>query len=165
MKGIFISYRHGGVGQHVAGRITKYLGDRFGTELVFLDVQGIEPGQDFEKAIDASLTQCHTFIVILDTYWNSAEQIQRLHDTEDYVRREINSALERDLLILPVLIDGTVMPIESSLPDCLKSLSRYQALHLRHETFESDIGRLIHAVDQHYIELAALRNQAISVST
>ncbi|MBU1342324.1 MAG: toll/interleukin-1 receptor domain-containing protein [Proteobacteria bacterium] len=158
MKGIFISYRRGGAGGHAAGRIETSLKDRFGRDLVFLDVQDISPGQNFDKAIDAALTQCHAFVVVLDRHWRSEEQIQRLHDPADYVRREITAALERDAVIFPILIDGTAMPNELSLPDCLQSLTRYQALSLRHETFDNDIGLLIKAIEQHYLELKAIEN-------
>ena len=157
MKGIFISYRRGGAGSHAAGRISQYLGNRFGTDLLFLDVQDIPKGQDFDKAIDAALTQCQAFIAVIVRYWSSVEQIQRLHDPEDYVRRKIIATLERDALILPALIDEAVMPAESSLPGCLQSLRRHQALPLRHETFESDIGALIQVVEERYMESSSCR--------
>jgi hypothetical protein len=50
---IFLSYRREDT-RHVVGRIGDRLTDHFGDERVFVDVDTIEPGQDFAKAIAAA---------------------------------------------------------------------------------------------------------------
>ena len=158
MKGIFVSYRRSDVGSHAAGRISQYLSERYGRDLVYFDIQDIQPGHNFDAGIDQALGQCHAFIVMIDKYWTNTEQLQRLHNPEDFVRREITVALGSDVLTLPVTIENTPMPNASSLPDCLKSLCLHQALPLRHTTFERDIAAVFDVLDAHYTELEAVRN-------
>lgn len=158
MNGIFISYRRGETGSHVAGRISQCLGDRYGADLVFFDVQDIRPGHHFDKQIDDALRQCHAFLVVIDNQWVSAEQLRRLFSPSDFVRREIETALGRDVSVIPLLIDDAIMPSEESLPDCLRAFSVCQAIHLRHATFDIDISQLFAELDRRYAELDALRN-------
>jgi hypothetical protein len=53
-EGIFVSYRRGETG-HVAGRLADRLMERFGPSRVFIDVDSIEPGVDFEEAIEGAI--------------------------------------------------------------------------------------------------------------
>ncbi len=158
MNGIFVSYRRGETGSHAAGRISQCLNDRYGEDFVFFDVQDIRAGGQFDTQIDDALKHSRALVVVIDKHWISVEQLKRLHDPEDFVRREIAAALGRDVMVIPVLIDDTPMPTADSLPDCLKSLCAWQAMPLRHTTFDGDIGALIAELDKRYAELEALRN-------
>ena len=55
MRAIFISYRREDTEGH-AGRLFRDLAERFGKELVFMDVAGIEPGRDFHRALTRTYT-------------------------------------------------------------------------------------------------------------
>ena len=48
---MFISYRRGSAASASARLLHRVLTDRFGSERVFMDVDNIEPGQDFIAAI------------------------------------------------------------------------------------------------------------------
>ena len=71
---------------------------------------------------------------------------RRLEDEKDYVRIEIASALKRGIPVIPVLLDGTPMPSQSELPDYLKSLTRRQALELRHTRIAVDADAIVSAL-------------------
>ena len=62
----------------------------------------------------------------------------RLDSAHDYVRIELAAALTRDIPVIPVLVDGAMMPSEDKLPDDLKSFARRYALELRYTRFNSD---------------------------
>ena len=54
---IFISYRRDDT-EGEAGRLFDDLTRAFGSDAVFMDVAGIEPGTDFRKAIDDNVGFC-----------------------------------------------------------------------------------------------------------
>jgi hypothetical protein len=67
----------------------------------------------------------------------------RLDDPDDLVRLEIGAALGRDIRVIPILVAGAVMPRRHELPEELASLAGRNALFLRHESFRSDVDRLL----------------------
>jgi hypothetical protein len=65
---IFISYRRDDAAAY-AGRIADHFGARIGASRVFMDVEDIRPGQNFAEAIDRTLAQCSTVLVVLGPRW------------------------------------------------------------------------------------------------
>ena len=72
---------------------------------------------------------------------------RRLDSDKDYVRAELASALKRDIAVIPILVDGAVLPAEDSLSDDLKPLARRHALELRHTRFAADADAIVHALE------------------
>src|SRR5688572_23306247 len=110
--GIFVSYRRQET-QHVAGRLADRLTLRFGVERVFMDVDSIAPGADFTKAITEAVSRCDVLIALIGRQWTGvvdADGARRLDDPDDFVVQEIHAALERDIPVVPVLVDGATMP-------------------------------------------------------
>ena len=73
---------------------------------------------------------------------------RRLDDPSDFVRIEIEAALQRNVPVIPVLVDGAAMPRAGELPDSLKKLTRRQAVEISHTRFDSDAERLTEALSQ-----------------
>ena len=73
-----------------------------------------------------------------------------LESTVDYVRVELEAALQRDsrVRVLPVLLDSTQMPGSNSLPRPLRRLSELAAAELRHTRWADDVARLIERIDE-----------------
>ena len=116
---------------------------------LLMDVDAIEPGFDFVKQLETQVSQCDALLALIGPHWSAAEDEQgrrRLEDETDYVRIEIASALKRGIPVIPVLLDGTPMPSQSELPDDLKSLTRRQALELRHTRFAVDADAIVTAL-------------------
>ena len=81
--------------------------------------------------------------------------LRRLDDPSDWVVAETAAALRRNAPVIPVLVDGARMPARSELPDVLASLASRQGMTLRYESFSSDVGRLIAAIDKRVRATAA----------
>ena len=50
--------------------------------------------------------------------------------------------------VVPILVEGAVMPRRQDLPESLAGLARRQALLIRHESFRYDAGRLLTAIER-----------------
>jgi hypothetical protein len=68
---------------------------------------------------------------------------RRLDNPNDFVRIEIAAALQRDIPVIPILLDGARMPRTSQLPDDLKELASRNGLDVRHASFHDDVEKLI----------------------
>ena len=148
--GIFISYRRQET-SHLAGRLYDRLADQFGESQVFIDVDTIEPGVDFAEEIFRAVAACNVLLAIIGPTWLTAadeRDTRRLNDPDDIVRLEIQAALTRGIRVIPILVEGAVMPTRDDLPDSLADLARRNALLIRHESFRSDAGRLVAAIER-----------------
>ena len=144
---VFVSYRREDT-RHVAGRLADRLVERF---QVFMDMDTIEPGTDFTDVIRRAVNDCDVFLSIIGTQWTTADDEngrRRLDDPNDWVVAETATALQRKVPVIPVLVDGARMPVRTELPDVLASLASRQGMTLRHESFSSDVGRLIAAIEK-----------------
>jgi hypothetical protein len=148
--GIFVSYRRQET-QHVAGRLADRLTLTFGAPRVFMDVDSIAPGADFTRAITEAVSRCDVLIALIGRQWKNvvnSDGERRLDDPDDFVVQEIRAALERDIPVIPVLVDGATMPRAKELPDSLKQLSHRHAVRLDAETFKGDMSSLLNALER-----------------
>jgi TIR domain len=147
---VFISYRRQET-SGLAGRLYDRLAARFGDDQVFMDVDTITLGVDFAEVITQAVSTCEVLLAVIGSRWlaiSDAEGRRRLDDPDDIVRLEIAAALERDIRVIPVLVEGAAMPHREKLPESLVRLTRRNALSLRHESFRADADRLLAAIDQ-----------------
>ena len=110
----------------------------------------IEPGTDFAQAIAGAVATCAVLLAIIGPHWLTvADEMgrRRLEDPDDIVRLEIEAALARDVRVIPVLVEGAVMPQRQDLPESLAGLLRRHAFVMRHESFRSDVERLIASIE------------------
>jgi TIR domain-containing protein len=146
---VFISYRRSDT-QMVAGRLREALARHFGESAIFRDKNSIGAGEDWTKAIKAELTHDTVVIALIGPTWAAAKDDdgrRRLDDPADWNRVELEEALQRSCRIVPLLVDETKMPKETELPESLRPIARTNALKLRDDDWDSDIERLIHALD------------------
>ena len=146
--GIFISYRRGDA-KHAAGRLVDRLSRTFNRDQLFFDIDNIDPGLDFKKVVSEKLQACDVLLAVIGPGWLSSSNergARRVDNPKDYVRIEIETALARDILVIPVLVDGAPMPDEERLPDTLRPLAHRNAVRLEHERFGSDADNLIRAL-------------------
>ncbi len=164
MAGIFINYRRNDA-KGEAGRLFDWLSRYFGKDQVFMDVSGsIEPGVEFDKAIEKAVSSCDALIVVIGKEWLTAvdeKGRRRLDDPNDFVRLEIAAALRRDIRVIPVLVQDVAMPAEDHLPDDLKRLSRRQASELSDNRWEFDTEQLVKVLEKIGIKAkAGVKNTA-----
>lgn len=141
MTNLFISYRREDAAGH-AGRLSDRLIARFGADRVFIDVDDIEPGQDFEQAIEQTLGRCDHLLAVVGPRWLSSLK-ERADDPNDLVQREICTALARGITVIPVLVGGGRMPAVSDLPSVLRAFARCDAIEIDDESFDADARRLL----------------------
>ena len=116
-----------------------------------MDVDSIGLGADFVKTIQDTVGSCDVLIAVIGSRWltcTDAQGARRLDNAEDFVRTEIAAALRRDIRVIPVLVDGALMPRSADLPDDLKQLVRRNALEVGDTHFDDDCRRLIAAIEQ-----------------
>jgi hypothetical protein len=145
---VFISYRREDTPGH-AGRLYDRLQQEFGADNVFIDVDTLLPGDDFIDAIGETLNKCDLMIALIGPRWLTATDDHgnpRLDDQSDFVRVEIQTALERRIRTVPVLVDRASMPLEEQLPEPLRPLARRQAIELTDTRWASDVGALVEKV-------------------
>jgi hypothetical protein len=145
---VFLSYRRSDVGGY-AGRLSDALSQRLGPRNVFQDVTAIDPGKDFTVAIDRALDESEAVLAVIGPGWVTASDPEgglRLQQPDDYVRRELARALERDASVVPVLVGGAKLPTAAELPDDLQGLTQRQAVSLRDETWHNDVDALVRSL-------------------
>jgi TIR domain len=149
---IFLNYRREDT-RGYAGRLYDRLTNRFGEDQVFRDIDAIPPGVDFLEHIDGIVNECDLMLVLIGESWISVEDARgrrRLDDPHDFVAVEIAAALERDIPVIPVLIQGARMPTQADLPAHIQGLARRNALEMSDSHWNDDweqltrgIGRLM----------------------
>jgi hypothetical protein len=145
---IFISYRRDDASGH-AGRMRDALSAHFGREAIFRDIDTIAPGDDFLRAMSAAIGSCTVFLTIIGKRWLSAENAdgtRRLDNPLDHVRNEIVEALQRGVLVIPVLVQDARMPAREDLPEPMRPLATRNAIALDDDSWEADIERLAAAI-------------------
>src|ERR1700745_1964169 len=146
---LFINYRREDT-RHAAGRLYDRLIQRFSEDQVFMDIDQIEPGEDFVDVINRKVGTCDIAIVAIGPHWldvTDASGKRRLDDEEDFVRMEIVAALQRNIRVIPVLVGGAQMPRKEDLPEALAPLSLRNAIELSDTSFHADVNRLIAGIE------------------
>ncbi|BDI04264.1 SUMF1/EgtB/PvdO family nonheme iron enzyme [Sphaerotilus microaerophilus] len=143
--GIFISYRRQDSLKE-ARAIFERLSREFGAHQVFIDQEGLDYGVDFVDSLERQLQHCQVMLALIGPGWIDAKDgsgRRRLDDVNDFVRIELRTALQRNIRVVPVLLDGAPMPRTVDLPADLEPLARRQKIDLDFQRFDADIGRLV----------------------
>jgi TIR domain len=149
VKSIFISYRRED-SKHISGRVYDKLSQKFGRDAVFKDVDSIPLGSDFRAYIREQVSRCSVLVVIIGKQWRGPNSSGgfRLNDQRDYLRIEVETALDRRIPVIPVLVDDAEMPSEDELPSSLADLAYYHGISIRPDpNFHTDADRLLRGID------------------
>ena len=158
---IFISYRREET-RWLARSLCDRLSERFDRSQIFMDLDTIEPGENFLKAIEKTVSECDVLIAVIGALWLTCKDEQggrRLDNPEDFVRMEIATALRRDIRVIPVLVDGALMPRPTDLPDDLKQLFFRNALQVEATHFDDNCKKLMTTIEQVLGKTAAERRE------
>src|SRR5436190_16644056 len=115
-----------------AGRLYDRLQAKFGKENVFMDFDSIPPGMDFREQIQQMIERSKLVIAIIGPHWlgEQPDASRRIDNPADFVRLEIAYALEREIPVIPVLVNDTPMPPPEKLPREIEGLAFRNALSL-----------------------------------
>jgi hypothetical protein len=108
---------------------------------VFFDYDGIASG-DFESVILGNITARAHFLVLL-----TPSALERCDDPTDWLRREIETALENRRNIVPLMLEGfnfATAKIASQLTGALAAIKHYNGLNIPPDYFEAAMERLRH---------------------
>jgi hypothetical protein len=146
---VFVSYRREDASGH-AGRLYDLLAAHYGPEHVFMDIDAIPLGSEFRAAIDRAVSSCDVLIALIGRGWVGAADSagrRRLDDPDDFVRREIESALAHEVVVVPTCVQGAAMPSPDELPASLAPLAGRQGFDLRDAAWQDDVGRLVRRLE------------------
>ncbi|HTC05084.1 MAG TPA: toll/interleukin-1 receptor domain-containing protein [Xanthobacteraceae bacterium] len=142
---VFISYRRDD-SSGSTGRLHDRLEREFGRDLLFMDVDAAIPlGVNFVKILREEVAKCDVLLAVVGPNWLNARDDKgdrRLDNPSDFVRIEIAAALQRDIPVIPILLDGAKIPKIEQLPDELGELTLRNGLEVRHASFHGDVDRL-----------------------
>ena len=160
---IILSYRRED-SAGVTGRIFDRLIQEFGTDRVFMDIDSMPAGVDFHDHLQEILADCGALLVVIGKSWRSQRKGQpaRIMDPDDWVRIEVETALERAIPVVPLLIDGASLPSRDQLPESLWPLLRRNALPIDSgRDFHAQLSRLVRDL-RLQLELEAVQPAAVA---
>jgi hypothetical protein len=135
---VHLCYRRNDSAGH-AGRLYSDLVRAFDEEAVFFDLKSVPPGEDYRHAVRRSITESSVVLVVIGRNWNPA----LLQDPNDDVRDEIATSLGGGKRVIPVLVQGAVMPAAAELPEPLRELSYRHASEISDRHWDADVKALV----------------------
>lgn len=160
---VFISYRRADAIDAVRALYFQ-LRLRFGLSQVFMDVSAIQAGDVWPQRLRQALADASVVLVVVGPTWlKSADEYgrRRLDADDDWVRIEVQTALESDATVIPVLVGGVrELPPSAALPGVLAPLRSRNGHVLNDASWENDVealsrqlrdGHEFRLVDQHVV--------------
>lgn len=150
---VFLSYRREETSVHT-GWLHDEMEARFGEGNVFIDVD-LELSVNFVRRLDELLADCQVMLVVIGSRWATIESERgrpRLFEDRDFVRYEVEKALERpDVKVIPVLVAGAHMPDPEQLPESLRELPDLNGIRISDDLLHrrDDVKRLMSTVEGH----------------
>jgi len=130
----------------VTGRICDALEREFGAAAIFRDVDSVPLGVDFRAHIGAAIQGCDVVLAVIGKNWAGAGEsgaLRRIDDPADFVRVELESAMERNIPVIPLVVNRAVLPRADELPTQISALAYRNGMPIRHDPdFRSDVARL-----------------------
>lgn len=154
MNRIFISYRSSD-GKKDANRLAEDLNRVFGDDQVFFDKHDLVGGASWRDMIDRALGQRPVVLLLITPHFaggvhpSGGRCIDR---DDDPVRGELLASRKVGALLVPLLTEGTPMPLASELPAELGFVTEAHALKLRTEDWAHDFARLVGDLEAHGIQ-------------
>lgn len=145
MRRIFLSYRIKD-SVHATSAIAGLLARHYGQDNVFRDRDSLPLGAVYPRRIRRELERADVVIAVIGPSWltiRGKNGERCLDDERDWVRTELRMAFERDIPVVPVLLDDTPLPDPALLPSDIALISLSMYWQVRHRTFESDVRGLI----------------------
>ncbi|MDM0084580.1 4a-hydroxytetrahydrobiopterin dehydratase [Variovorax sp. J31P179] len=150
---LFVSYRRADANDAVRA-LYFHLRQRFGLGQVFMDISSITSGDVWPDRLKRALDAATIALVVVGPNWlRAADQYgrRRLDASDDWVRLEIECALETKKKIIPLLIGGLLeLPPVEALPASLATLRQHHHFVLNDNNWESDVSNLVRVLTRTY---------------
>ena len=116
MRQVFISYRRADAGD-LAERVAQSIRSVFGEAAVFIDTGDVPAGSRWAAVLDRQLEQTVSLLCAIGEHWTAdAGDGRRIDDPDDWVRREVRTAIDRRIPVLPVVADPAHVPTTEEVP-------------------------------------------------
>lgn len=129
---VFISYRREG-GIDYAGRLSDHLVAREYTP--FLDLESMHSGR-FDTQIYQRIDECEHFVLVL-----SVNALNRCKNSKDWVRNEVEYAIQKRKHIIPIFLPGFSFP--RYLPKEMEVLRDIQSILSDPEDFANTVDKVV----------------------
>jgi len=148
---IFLSYRREDSGDS-ANSIYADLVHAFGPGSVYIDSDQ-RPGDEWRKILLKELATSSVVIVVIGPSWlkiHETESGQRRLDAEgDLVRLEIEEAIAKGKIVMPLLVRDATLPEPQHLPASIRGLRGHEALSIPPDDQDRGTNDLIDALRGH----------------
>jgi pterin-4a-carbinolamine dehydratase len=142
---VFISYRHDGDAVRAIA-VHAIVGDTFERRqgdgvAVYLDTRA-RIGVEWPDELAKEVANTDAVLVIIGPDWLSAADAageRRIDQTDDWVRREIEIALEHNRPIIPIAFVPATVPAATDLPNSIKRLADYRGVAVRDDYLSNDL--------------------------
>ncbi|MFE9247968.1 toll/interleukin-1 receptor domain-containing protein [Streptomyces sp. NPDC007088] len=144
MPDVFVNYRTGDE-ESAATMIARELIRRFGGERIFFASDSIKLGHRFPEKLVSAVEECEALLAVIGPRWaevRGADGRPALEAEQDWTRREIQTAIDRGILVIPVLVGKATRIDHTVLPDDLRELADYQYRRFDHRNAGSDLAGL-----------------------
>jgi pterin-4a-carbinolamine dehydratase len=149
MSKVFISYRRSD--KYDANRMAKYLRREFGHDNIFFDTESLQAGEQWPESIKTAIDESSVLLILIGSTWlhtQDKESGRRRIDLEkDWVRLEIsrffkNKESNKELAVLPILLNGARLPRADHLDYPLSLISGFQAVEIQSSGSSADFVAL-----------------------
>jgi hypothetical protein len=150
MPRIVLSYRRAD-SDAIAGRIRDRLAREYGDDSVFMDIDSIPFGTDFREHIENAIAQHDAVLAVVGRDWvgPKPDGTTRIAEDLDFVRIEIETAMKVKIPVVPLLVNGAVMPKPEDLPAGLRDFAFRNAAQIDSgRDFHQHMDRLIRSLDR-----------------
>lgn len=157
MARVFVSYRRAD-GPYGVGWLAERLHSLdavTGVETAFHDAS-LRAGDDFPDALHEEIDRCDLVVVVIGPNWLgiTPNGPARIQDPDDWVVREIATAMAQEKRLIPVLIGEADHPLASEIHPSIAGLARLHALPFAEE---SDLDTIVQDIESHLGEIDRAR--------
>lgn len=142
---VFINYRRDDSAE-AAQALYSQLIQHFSLADVFMDVNSVERGSVWPERLAQAVERCAAMICVIGPKWLFAWDAygrRRIDLPDDWVRREIERALDRGIPIYPVLVGDSEPLPGDALPASIAALADRQASRLARSDWMGDLRNLV----------------------
>lgn len=139
----FLSYRRTDAAS--VDPVHQALADRLGHRHVFIDHESIPIGNDFRDVLRKNIEDSDTVLALIGAGWRGQSENgeSRISDPDDWVRKEIEWAMDLGKRVIPVIFDDAREQLDE-LPASIASLRTINAEKVRSGSYWSaDVDRLV----------------------
>ncbi len=148
---VFLSYRRADTAGDTRGLYDR-LAHEFGAERVFMDAEDGILAENFWLRIEREIRRSDFIVALVGPRWLVDLEGNRRLEDGDFVRREIATALQADIPIVPVTVSNGRMPRQEDLPHDIRPFALLDALALRDDGgFADDVAGLVRHLDRRLV--------------